>query len=388
MNPENDNILSTINATQELTHDTLDLRLKDPLISKNQSKSEKPSKPEKSNIIFKATYEVDDHKMSLETLASRYETSLDIMNPNNSQGLKKNQIKVKQKLYGLNVLSPPKQKTELEKFLGYFLSMFNLLLSSAGALSYVAYLIESDKVNLYLGSFLFLIVFFDCIIGYLQERSSSNIMGQFKNMLPQKCRVVREGQEDEIKAEDLVIGDIVKVQGGDKIPADLRIIVNNGLKVEQAALNGESEHVEVSDRALHENFLESKNIIFNGCLCLEGMAKGIVIKTGDNTFLGIVAQQTAQIEYKVTSLQIEVGKFVKLIGIIGISMAIVFTIGCISYKLSGGEDNTTYLHLFVNGFIIVIIANVPQGLPVTVIFCLTIIAKRLAGKKVIFGLFL
>ena len=344
----------------------------------------KESFKQKAHVKFKANYEVKDHLKSLDQLAHDYHTHIDPLNPQASKGLSRDKVREKQSLYGKNVLSPPKTKTELEKFLAHLLNMFNLLLAGAGVLSFVAYAIERDQpVNLYLGLFLFGIVLADCVIGYIQERSSSNIMGKFKNMLPPRCRVVRDGEEDEIKAEELVIGDIVKVQGGDKIPADLRVIVNNGLKVEQSALNGESEPVEVSEKSLHDDFLESKNIIFNGCLCLEGMAKGVVIKTGDNTFLGIVAQQTAQIDHEETPLQKEVGRFVKLIGVLGLTMgALVFTIGCIRYAVKDGSDNSTYLKLFVNGFIIIIIANVPQGLPATVILCLTIIAKRLAGKQV------
>lgn len=394
MNPENEEPRkqpdsSLMNATNDISQDGHGSKLHEPLLSsfKNKKQSENKQKEKEkdgTHLKFKANYEVQDHLMSLDELALRYETHLDSLNPNSSQGLKISKVREKQELYGKNILSPPKQKTELEKFLSHLLNMFNLLLAGAGVLSFVAYGIESDQpINLYLGIFLFGIVLADCIIGYVQERSSSNVMGKFKKMLPPKCRVIREGKEDEIKAEELVLGDIVKVQGGDKIPADLRVIVNSGLKVEQSALNGESEPVEVSEKSLHEDFLESKNIIFNGCLCLEGVAKGIVIKIGDNTFLGIVAQQTAQIDHEITPLQREVGKFVKLIGVLGLSMgAIVFAIGCIRYGVSDGSDKTAYLNLFVNGFIIIIIANVPQGLPATVILCLTIIAKRLAGKQV------
>lgn len=383
---------SIANATQDITQDALDLnrsRLNEPFLNKDSKENNKENNEDlkqkaAAHLKFKANYEVHDHLKSLDELALLYETHLDLMNPNNSQGLKLSKVKEKQQIYGKNILSPPKQKSELEKFLAHLLNMFNLLLAGAGVLSFVAFGIQNDQpINLYLGIFLFGIVLADCIIGYVQERSSSNVMGKFKKMLPPKCKVVREGREDEIKAEELVLGDIVKVQGGDKIPADLRIIVNNGLKVEQSALNGESEPVEVSDKSLHEDFLESKNIIFNGCLCLEGMAKGIVIKTGDSTFLGIVAQQTAQIDHEITPLQKEVGKFVKLIGVLGLTMgAIVFAIGCIRYGVSDGSNTRVYLDLFVNGFIIIIIANVPQGLPATVILCLTIIAKRLANKQV------
>ena len=405
MNPNNekekDNSFNLL--TNDVTQETNDFKsrpsaspLEDPLLGgplihnknkKNQKiKSFDQASKKTAHLKFKATYEVNEHMQSLDELSIRYDTHLDIMNPNNSKGLTRDKVKALQLKYGKNVLSPPKQKSEFEKFCAHLLNMFNLLLAGAGVLSFIAYIIQQDQpINLYLGIFLFAIVLADCIIGYVQERSSSNVMGKFKNLLPPKCRVIREGMEDEIKAEELVIGDIVKVNGGDKIPADLRVIINNGLKVEQSALNGESEPVEVSEKSLHTDFLESKNIIFNGCLCLEGMAKGVVIKTGDNTFLGIVAQQTAQIDHEETPLQKEVGKFVKLIGILGLTMgAIVFTIGCLRYRFgpNKGSDDSTYLNLFVNGFIIIIIANVPQGLPATVILCLTIIAKRLAHKQI------
>ena len=388
MNPEEPKILDISTNVKQDTPMHFHSQLDEPFLDKDKKLDLKDHKKKQfDHMKFKATYEVLDHLKSLEELSMIYDTDLNSGNPNQSKGLKKEQIAGKQLLHGKNILSPPKQKTELEKFLSHLLNLFNLLLVGAAVLSIIAFFLSDDDwINLYLGFFLFAIVLADCIIGYVQERSSSNVMGKFKNMLPPKCRVIRDGIEDEIKAEELVIGDVVKVQGGDKIPADLRVIVNNGLKVEQSALNGESEPVEVSEKSLHQDFLESKNIIFNGCLCIEGMAKGIVIKTGDNTFLGIIAQQTAQIVHEETPLQKEVGKFVKIIGLLGLSMgAIVFTIGCLRYKLTvkeGEEDGKKYLNLFVNGFIIIIIANVPQGLPATVILCLTIIAKRLASKQI------
>ena len=100
--------------------------------------------------------------------------------------------------------------------------------------------------------------------------------------------------------------------------------------------------------------MESRNIIFNGCLCLEGSAMGVVIRTGDETFLGLVAQQTSNIETGDTPLQKELKRFVTIISIIAVGMAIaVFVIGV-------GRNPNNALKYFVNGFIIIIIANVPQ----------------------------
>lgn len=100
--------------------------------------------------------------------------------------------------------------------------------------------------------------------------------------------------------------------------------------------------------------MESRNIIFNGCLCLEGSAMGVVIRTGDETFLGLVAQQTSNIETGDTPLQKELKRFVTIISVIAVVMAIVvFIIGV-------GRNPDNALKYFVNGFIIIIIANVPQ----------------------------
>lgn len=127
-----------------------------------------------------------------------------------------------------------------------------------------------------------------------------------------------------------------------------------GLKVEQSALNGESEPVEVSEQSLSENPIESRNIIFNGCLCLEGNALGIVIKTGDETFLGLIAQQTSEIGTPQTLLQKELRRFVAIITIISLVIAlVVFGIGV-------GKNPDNAFAYFVNVFIIIIIANVPQ----------------------------
>lgn len=326
---------------------------------------------------FKTNYEIDDHLLSLSEIAERYHVHIDLKDPQNSLGLSESQIPQITKTYGRNILSPPKEISEWRKFIHHLLDLFNILLLFGVFLSFLAYILDSsDDSTLYLGSFLLTIVLFDSIIGYMQERSSSNVMGKFKKMFPQQCTIIRDGTEKMIQAVDLVVGDLIKVQGGNKVPADLRIIYNRGLKVEQSALNGESEPVQVSERSVNDHFIESRNIIFNGCLCLEGNAYGVAIKTGDNTYLGIIAQQTAQIQTGDTPLQIEIKRFVKFITILGVSL------GTIVFIIGGIRGTSDYLTLFVQGFIIVIIANIPQGLPATVVSCLTIIAYRLSKQNV------
>ena len=330
-------------------------------------------------------YQTEDHLISLQELAAKYGTSLNFESIANSKGLSTEKADELLKIHGKNLLSPPKQKSELEKFCSHILNFLNLLLIGAGALSFVSYGVQPDNaLNLYLGIFLECLVIFDLVIEYMQERSTSDVMSQFKKMLPPTCTVIRDGKEDQKKAELLVLGDLVKIDGGKRIPADIRIILSRGLKVEQSALNGEADEVEIFAESLGPDVMDSKNLIFNGCQAIEGSAIGVVVKTGDNTFLGLVARQTTQTKGEETKFQREIKIFVQFIFLIGIIMGVVvFVIGLArQVRPDNPRNRDIIINMFINGFIVMIIANVPEGLPATVTTCLTIIAKKLAKRKV------
>lgn len=115
-------------------------------------------------------------------------------------------------------------------------------------------------------------------------------MAQFSKMMPTQSKVIRNGKQNLIPANQLVPGDLVKVTCGDKIPADIRLIQISGLKTELSALNGESEPIECVINSQNDDPIYSKNVIFNSCLIIEGEALGIVIRTGDSTFIGSIAK--------------------------------------------------------------------------------------------------
>jgi len=118
--------------------------------------------------------------------------------------------------YGKNILKPPPERSEIVKYLLQFTNGFMLMLMGAGALACIAFAIqpEGNFINLWTGIVLFVVVVCNCTLAYFEERSSSNVMAQFKKMLPPKTRVIRNGKEDIVPAEELVIGDIVKVVSG------------------------------------------------------------------------------------------------------------------------------------------------------------------------------
>ncbi|XP_010788322.1 sodium/potassium-transporting ATPase subunit alpha-2-like, partial [Notothenia coriiceps] len=126
---------------------------------------------------------------------------------------------------------------------------------------------------LYLGVVLSAVVIITGCFSYFQEAKSSRIMDSFKKMVPQQALVIREGEKMQINAEFVVRGDLVEIKGGDRIPADLRVVSSSGCKVDNSSLTGESEPQTRSPEFTHDNPLETRNICFFSTNCVEGMAK-------------------------------------------------------------------------------------------------------------------
>lgn len=319
--------------------------------------------------------------VQVEELSSRVPRSrISVANLEQSQGLSLPNVHDARQVCGYNRLSPPKTVPDYILFLQQFLDMFMILLTAAGFLSLIAYFIDtSTTLNLYLALVLFAIVVITCTITFLQARSTSKVMDSFKNMLPQQCTVVRDGASQTIPAEELVVGDLVWVRNGDKVPADLRILQCNNLKVENSSLTGESELVTITSDAQEASVahLECTNVVFNGSLCFDGSALGLVLTVGDKTVIGRIAELATSTTARETNMQREVKAFVRFISVLAVLMAgALFAIGVIR---KGGDD---VLSTFVNGFLVIIVANVPQGLPATVTSLLTITASRMAARNV------
>lgn len=198
-------------------------------------------------------------------------------------------------------------------------------------------------------------------------------MESFKNLVPQHAIVIRDGQKHTILADQLVVGDIVDVKGGDRIPADMRIIHSQGCKVDNSSLTGESEPLIRSYESTHDNPLETKNMAFFSTNCVEGTATGIVVNTGDRTIMGRIANLASGLEVGETPIAKEISHFIHIITGVAVFLGVSFLIIalCIGY---GVVDAVIFL-------IGIIVANVPEGLLATVTVCLTLTAKRMAKKN-------
>uniref|UniRef100_A0A915LBR9 Sodium/potassium-transporting ATPase subunit alpha n=2 Tax=Romanomermis culicivorax TaxID=13658 RepID=A0A915LBR9_ROMCU len=311
--------------------------------------------------------EMDEHKITLEELAER-------LNTNYETGLSEAQaIQVREK-EGLNALTPPQATPEWVKFLHHTFSGFGILLTIGGVLCFIIWLIDtSTNDNLWLAITLFLVVLISGSLSYYQDRASSKVMESFKNMCPSVTTVIRDGLKKQINAEELVRGDIVEVKGGDRVPADVRILSSTMFKVDNSSLTGESEPLNRNADCTHENPLETKNLAFYSTYAVEGTAKCVVIKTGDHTIIGGIANLTMGMKVGDTPIAKEINYFIRVITSVAIFYGAVMFIICFAYGYS-----------FLNSilfFIGIVIANVPEGMliEVTVLFALT--AKRMASKN-------
>ena len=340
----------------------------DPVDKKKSKKADRKEKMEN----LKKEMDMDEHKISFVELCTRLET-------NTVTGLTQAKAEEFSKKYGKNALTPPKETPEWVKFLKQMSNGFAILLWLGATFSLIAYLIQyssdntTDKANMWLAIVLVAVVFITGCFQYYQESKSSKIMDSFKNMLPPQATVIRDGKKQSIPAINLTIGDLVQVDIGTRVPADIRIVTTSGLKVDNSSLTGESEPLTRSSDCTHNNPLETKNLAFFSTFAVEGSGTGIVVKIGDNTVMGRIATLASGLKNDDTHLAQEIRHFIHIVTVVAFSFG--FTFFFISIGL--GYD-IIYSFVFLIG---VVVANVPEGLMACLTVCLALTAKRMAKKN-------
>lgn len=194
-------------------------------------------------------------------------------------------------------------------------------------------------------------------------------------MIPAKANVLRDGQRLTVDASNLIPGDFIFLKSGDKVPADMRLIICEDIKVDNSSLTGESEAQERYLTAGHRNPMEASNIVFNGTLIVNGQGAGIVIRVGDKTVLGQIAKLTLGSKNRESQLVKEIDHFVKILATVAIITTIVFFLIGFARGYSLSTNFTFAIGVFVS--------FVPEGLPLTVSILLTLAAKRLANNNVL-----
>ncbi|KAJ2365749.1 hypothetical protein IW150_006133, partial [Coemansia sp. RSA 2607] len=215
--------------------------------------------------------------------------------------------------------------------------------------------------------------------------TTSRVMSLITGMLPSETMAMRNGQLKKILASELVQGDIVHVRGGDKVPADLRMIETTwDLCFDRSMLTGESDTIVATVDHTDDNYLETRNIAVMGTHVTQGSGVGVVVATGDSTVMGRIAKMTASKKNERTLLQIEIIRFVIVVAILSLCIS---TIPIIIWAAWLRKSFPTFLLLsdaLVNSGG-VIVAFVPEGLPICLTLTLTLIAKRMQRQNVLTG---
>ncbi|XP_065649784.1 sodium/potassium-transporting ATPase subunit alpha-like isoform X2 [Hydra vulgaris] len=316
--------------------------------------------------------EMIEHTLELDDLIQKLETSLE-------NGLSSNIVARNLKRDGLNCFEPTKGKPELIKFLMQMTNGFGLLLLAGAMLCWIVSIIRYTKENkevsdeVYLGAALAAVVFISGTFTYYQEAKSLKIMESFKKLIPQEAIVLRDGSKIAINPSQCVVGDVVFLKSGDRIPADVRIVESKGMKVDNSSLTGESEPQSRSILCTSVNPIETKNLGFFPTNVVEGSGIGIVVKVGKNTVMGHIVDLASRLHHGKTPLAIEIEHFIKIITVVAVFFGVLFFI---LYMSMGYNWVQSIVYL-----IAIIVSNVPEGLLCTVTVCLSLTAKKMAKKN-------
>ncbi|KAG2112905.1 hypothetical protein BD769DRAFT_1630105 [Suillus cothurnatus] len=337
-----------------------------------------PSKAKKSADPADAIASIDVHLISTDEVYTRYSCHPTV-------GLEEAAVQRRFK-DGRNVISPPPTQ-HWKKILNYIFGGFNFLMWIAFIVTILSYKplggSSPSAVNLGVAVLLMLVIIISATFYAFVDWNASRIMKSIKSLIAHEAAVIRDGKQQLIAATDIVVGDIVVLSTGDRVPADLRIVAaSSDLRFDRSLLTGESDMIPGSLDATSDNALETRNLALTSTFVTQGTCNGIVFATGDRTVMGRLVKMSGETKFKLTTIQKEIWFFTKVIS------SVAFTMFGLSLLLFGVWLRTTYPGFEnISGAIMnsigCLTAFVPQGLPLCVALSLTIIARRMSKRHVL-----
>eukprot|EP01135_Chromosphaera_perkinsii_P009351 Nk52_evm27s1737 gene=Nk52_evmTU27s1737 len=288
---------------------------------------------------------------------------------------------------GPNQITPKKEQHWLVHFLKCQIAGFSPLLLSAAVLIEIAYVLSYNDThslkpldNLYLGLVLVFVSVFQGTCLFIQEVKSANVTKAILNMMPPAATVIRGGKQKKLEAKYLVGGDVVLLSQGDRVPADLRVIVSKSCKVDNSALTGESDPQHLLTTMTSENPLETHNLAFNGTMVMEGSAIGVVVACGDKTVVGKIARMVDDMNDEGSPLSKDLTETAHKIALTACVLGVLLLIANVIQGYIEGNMNWTNAIVLMCSYIVAII---PEGLPIANSTMLSIICKKMADKNVL-----
>jgi magnesium-transporting ATPase (P-type) len=304
------------------------------------------------------------HAISADEVVKRLTTS-------GEKGLDAAKASARLQTYGPNRLPEGKKRGPFVRFLAQFNNILVYVLLGAGFTKLMLSLWVDAGI-------IFGVVVLNALLGFIQEGKAEKALDSIRNMLSAEARTVRGGETRMIAAEQLVPGDVVLLESGDKIPADLRLVDAKNLRTEEAALTGESVPAEKSTDAVAANATvgDRESMAFSGTMVVSGRASGIVVATGSETELGRINQLLASVSALETPLLRQIKSFgYAITAAIGVISVLIFAYG----KWVKGMD---FVELF-QAVVGIAVSLVPEGLPALITITLAIGVQRMAERNAI-----
>lgn len=314
------------------------------------------TKPQENN---NTSWHNIDHDAALDTLQTT------------TQGLTETEAQSRLEKYGPNRLPTSNKRSAFLRFLSHFHNiLIYVLIGAALITAFLDHWIDTGVI--------LAVVIANAIIGYIQEGKAEKAMDAIRHMLAPHANVLRAGARTSIDGEDLVPGDIVLLEAGDKVPADLRLLSAHGLHIQEAILTGESVPVEknIKSVASHAALGDRSCMAFSGTLVTSGQCKGVVVATGKDTEIGRISDLLSAVETLTTPLVAQMGIFAKWLTVLILIIAALL----LMFGYFVEQYNFTDMFMAVVGLSV---AAIPEGLPAVLTITLAIGVQTMARRNAI-----
>ena len=304
-------------------------------------------------------------------------------------GLTSSQANERLEKNGKNKLKEGKKVSIFRRFLAQLADPMIIMLIVAAAISFATGIIQEGKIDADVFIILFVVIV-NAVLGVYQESKAEKAIEALQQMSAATSKVIRDGEIKIIKSEDLVVGDVIVLEAGDSVPADARIFESASLKIEEAALTGESVPVEKALKVLGVNnetdvpLGDRKNMMYMGSSVVYGRGKAVVTATGMDTEMGKIADAIDKTEDNQTPLQIKLNQLSKVLSVIVIIICIaVFIIQLVADWLTiGSIPLTTVLDCFMIA-VSLAVAAIPEGLAAVVTIVLSMGVTNMSKKNAV-----
>ena len=304
-----------------------------------------------------------------------YKAVKELLHTDTVQGLTEHEAMERLREYGYNEFKKREHTTLWQKFVAQFKSFMIIVLLIAAAISGVTGYMNGEGMTDAL--IILVILVANAIIGMVQESKAEKSLDALERMAAPRCKVVRDGERRIIESRELVPGDIVEIETGDSIPADLRLTEAINLKVQEAALTGESVPVEKSTESIEgdASIGDRVNMAFASCSVTYGRGRGIVVATGTDSEMGKIAAMIESVPEMKTPMQVRLDQLGRVLAIVSLVVCgIIFVIGlCYGRPL---------MEMFMTA-VSLAVAAIPEGLPAVSTIVLALGVQRLAKQNAI-----